>query len=334
MFFKRLPAEILIMIIERLQLTDASQLCEALQISEELAFQYHDYAEWRAYIFFDYIIVDFENGKRKISNPNVAKALLNNSSFQVRSNAIDKVRFAILTQDLELVRDTLKDPRVNHHDCMNSIPLRLACEFGQLDVFKLLVDEHRNNTPPSAMLYAIHFTNEKVLKFLLEDCRSDPSFENNLMIRNAASQGKVGILKLLLADPRVDPSDKDNQAIINAASQGNIRVVKLLLADPRVDPSEKDNQAIINAASQGNIRVVKLLLADPRVNPSDQNNQAIIEAAQMGNSDIIKLLLEDPRVDPSDEKAIRGHMEIVKLLLEDERIDQSIRHAFGTLSGV
>ena len=77
-------------------------------------------------------------------NPNLAKATLKNSRFHSTADANEKVRFAILSQDLDLVRDALQDPKVDY-DAWYYCPLNDACRFGQLDVVKLLVNEYGIN---------------------------------------------------------------------------------------------------------------------------------------------------------------------------------------------
>jgi hypothetical protein len=95
-----------------LRLDDAFKLCQALNIPEELAYRYHQYNGYSHYILER--INDFK--KSKVMNPNLARALLKNSKFQSTAQAYEKVRFAILSQDLDLVRDALKDPKVDHDD--------------------------------------------------------------------------------------------------------------------------------------------------------------------------------------------------------------------------
>ena len=83
------------MIIESLTFIDAGDLCKALKISEELAFQYHhydpieyDYIESKIYGYFE----------RKLLNLHFANALFKNLKFQSTASAKNKVTIAILTQ--------------------------------------------------------------------------------------------------------------------------------------------------------------------------------------------------------------------------------------------
>ena len=206
-----------------------------------MAYQYHSF-DTRAYSF--YLGKSYDYKTRKEVNPNLAKALLKNSSFQSLAGANDKVKYSILSQDLNLVRNALEDPRVNHDD-MHSSPLQMACEYGSLDYVKLLVNHYGINI----------------------------SAHDNSGLCEASRSGYDDIVKYIISHPEFNP-ESCSGALISASD--NLDVVQLLLSDPRFDPSLRNNQAIIDASCRGNGETVKLLLADPRVDPSDQDNRSII----------------------------------------------------------
>jgi hypothetical protein len=97
---RHIPKEILLLILERLAIEDSSNLCQALKISEEMAFQYHNFTTGSMNYYLDKIY-DYENWTEV--KPNLAESLAKNTSFQSMDEADRKVWFAILTQDLELV---------------------------------------------------------------------------------------------------------------------------------------------------------------------------------------------------------------------------------------
>ena len=347
---KQIPLEILIMILEVMRFEDSSNLCKALMLSEQLAYRYYHYKNED----LNRINAIFRVEKMPSIRQNIAKALFQNCGFQAQAEVLDKIKYSILSQDLDLFINALEDPRVNHNQW--SSPLRMACEYGSLDAVKLLVNDyginisahenaglceasrghidivkyilsHPDFNPENcskALTYASH---DNVVRILLSDPRVDPAYQNNQAIITAANYGYLEIFKLLLSDPRVNPSDQNNRAVIIAARERRLEIVKLLLKDPRVNPSDENNLAIIHAARNTNAEIVKLILNDPRVDPSDQENLAIICAVRKRDEEIVKLLLADPRVNPSDQrnKAIKlaaenELFEILKLLLMDPRI--------------
>jgi len=95
-----------------------------------------------------------------------------------------------------------------------------------------------------------------IVRLLLQDGRSDPSYYNNSAIRWSSKYGNTEMVKLLLQDKRVDPSDDNrgysNPAIRVAYESGHMGIVKLLLQDKRVrkeltpEEIEKYNKVIVN----------------------------------------------------------------------------------------
>ena len=360
------------MILEMMRFKDAFNLCYVLGIVEEVAFRYHSFYPIQYYIFSSEMLCNYVNKiydfeKRKVVNPNLAKAMLKNSSFQSLADANEKVKYSILSQDIDLVRDALKNLN-SIWKAKYTIPLQIACKFGQLAVVKLLFNDYGIDIDNISFVYAceeghddivkyiishpkfkldrwitdplMQWGNTTVIRCLLAEERFDPSLRNNQAIIEASCRGNGETVKLLLADPRVDPSVQDNRALIMAARYAQVETVKLLLADPKVNPGDQHNQGIINAAQRDALDIVRILKADPRVNPADQNNQAIINAAEKDHLEILKLLLADPRVDPSDQNnqafiraAQYGRVEIVKVLQSDPRVNpadqnnQAIIHA-------
>jgi len=62
----------------------------------------------------------------------------------------------------------------------------------------------------------------------------DVSFDCNLPLRTAASQGHAEIVYRLLKDPRTDPTACNNSALRASLGNEHLDVIVLLLADRRV----------------------------------------------------------------------------------------------------
>mmetsp|Transcript_52978 Transcript_52978/g.63793 ORF Transcript_52978/g.63793 Transcript_52978/m.63793 type:complete len:263 (+) Transcript_52978:1-789(+) len=151
----------------------------------------------------------------------------------------DAIFWASRIGDLDLVRELLKDPRVDPstpEDNRNS-PIHVASQRGHLDV----------------------------VKELMKDDRVDPSDCENSAIRIASYNGHLDVVKELIKDERVDPSAHVNYAIYIASEKGYYDLVKELMKDERVDPSAGNNRAICDASGNGHLEVVKELLQDDNV---------------------------------------------------------------------
>ena len=79
MNLKDIPLEILILILEMLEFDYSLVLCDALDISKELAFQYLKSYDKEDVLLYINQIYDYQ--KCKLVNPNIAKAMLKNVNF-------------------------------------------------------------------------------------------------------------------------------------------------------------------------------------------------------------------------------------------------------------
>jgi ankyrin repeat protein len=87
---------------------------------------------------------------------------------------------------------------------------------------------------------------------------------NQLFIR-ACSHGHYKIAKFLLEDVKVDPSFQENRAFNQACKNGFLKTAKLCLNDQRVDPSCDGNFALHVACRYRHLDIINLLLKDQRV---------------------------------------------------------------------
>ena len=170
-----------------------------------------------------------------------------------------------------------------------------------------------------------------IVDLLLQDPRVDPSVQENTPIKFASQTGDTAIVQRLLQDPRVDPSADDQFALTAACQNDHTEIVKMFLQDPRIDPSVNEQSLIRTACMHGQTEVARVLLQDPRVDPSVNNQTCLKWAVGTKNIELVQLLLQDARIDPSnDEQNVvkmaieKGHVEILEILLQDPRIDPSI----------
>ena len=117
---------------------DTLMVCNALKISEELAYQYHSYDREDSSFYMQKI---YNDEKSKVVNPTIAKALVKNVKFQSLAEGDSKVEFTILTQDMEIIKSCSDGLGINRNSHFSGSPVHIACEYGQLDVVKLLINE-------------------------------------------------------------------------------------------------------------------------------------------------------------------------------------------------
>ena len=83
--------------------------------------------------------------------------------------------------------------------------------------------------------------------------------------QEAVEQNKIEKVKALLINKKLDPSFNRNICIKYASSEGYSEIVKILLKDDRVDPAWTKNYAITAAYDNKHFDIVNLLWKDQRV---------------------------------------------------------------------
>ena len=212
-----------------------------------------------------------------------------------------------------------------------------AADYGQLDVFKLLLKrgaEPRHGTIGDRI--PLHF---------------------------AAEGGHAEMVELLLDQPKVDINFKDQQgqtAVFKAAYQGREEVVSLLLQQKDIDVNAASNDGftpLLQAIFGDYNKIIRLFLARPEldVNASDTtHNQTPLWMAASGDKGILEELLKRKDIDvnlpghygetPLGRAARQSFDEAITLLLDakadvnasDQSDETPLMHASGegNLAGV
>ncbi|KAI9341153.1 ankyrin repeat-containing domain protein [Obelidium mucronatum] len=191
-----------------------------------------------------------------------------------------------------------------------------------------VINGHTEVDEDNLLLEAVSFGRVGIVEVLLKDSRIDPTSNDNVAFQAACEEGSLESVKLLLAaSPSVDPSMDNNLPIRIASRDGNSELIKFLLSDPRVDPTANNHEALLEACTEAHTE------ATMRVDPAADRHKAFLRAMQQGFWDIMQVFLEDSRVDPSvgENLALRtacrvGHLETVKILLNNERVDAGARY--------
>ena len=197
---------------------------------------------------------------------------------------------------------------VNLAQMEGTTPLFGAAQEGQLEVVKLLLDEHGIN--PN-----------------LGTCR-----EGTTPLAVAAFKGHKEVVELLLAARNIDINvrQQDGATPLFTATQGNNHEVVELLVRRGANVNLgllDDTTPLSHAAYKGNIEVVKRLsqVTDIRVNQKTKEGvSALSYASQQGHAEVVELLLNkgaDPEIADRNEVAplhiacLLGHTDVVRALL-------------------
>lgn len=92
---------------------------------------------------------------------------------------------------------------------------------------------------------AVEQNNIEKVKDLLSNKKLNPSFNRNICIKYASSEGYSEIVNILLKDNRVDPAWTKNYAITAAYDNKYFDIVNLLWKDQRVKNTLKDDDPML-----------------------------------------------------------------------------------------
>jgi hypothetical protein len=125
---KRLPIDIIIMIIEKLRWNDALNLCDALPVPEQVGWQYFDYEQHDiGFVIFNIQVC-----------PNPYKFLSKNKSFQIKASSSEKTMATLRTKDLEFVKKYIEEAKPNLNRALS-----YAANIGYTNAVKLLLSDSR-----------------------------------------------------------------------------------------------------------------------------------------------------------------------------------------------
>jgi ankyrin repeat protein len=194
-------------------------------------------------------------------------------------------------------------------------------------LFELFDVFNDDNNVSISFLNAVRTGNLALVNLTLELDLIDPSFENNIAIREASEHGHVNIVDRLLRDTkkRVDPSVNDNYAISISSRNGHVAVVDRLLQElqglQRLQRplTSGFNYPIFYACYNGHVAVVDRLLQVDNMNISS----IVAWENTKKNTEVVDRLLQEKTANPVSfcYWAVRnGNIDIVELLLQDNRV--------------
>mgnify|MGYP002385230172 CR=1 FL=1 len=212
---------------------------------------------------------------------------------------------------VEDVRKFLQNEEINKANQNDgSTPLYIACEYGHIEIVKLLLNDNRVDINKA--------TNGGHSPFWI-----------------ACYRGHIDIVKLLLNDNRVDfnkANTDDQTPFFFACWNGHIEIVKLLLNDERVDINKSTDDSITPfsiACQYGHIEIVIYMLACGReidINKKDEDGKTGLDyAKERGREEMQMDELDESDDEWENEKDFQETKKIVKLIESFERNQNETR---------
>ena len=118
----------------------------------------------------------------------------------------------------------------------------------------MLFNEATYNGVSPKSFWILGSTLHSSTKYLIEECKVDPSIKNNNGFTPLHSASTLDIVKYLVEECKVDPNIKDNNEstpLHFASSNGHLDIVKYLVEECKVDPNikNKDGDTPLHFAS-------------------------------------------------------------------------------------
>lgn len=261
---------------------------------------------------------------------------------------------AIVDQNLDKLKELIEQGADLEEDCA----LHWAACQGNLDIVKLLVENHANidskdDKGATPLHEAIELNNLEVAKYLLNQ-GADPNIcddQGVLPLHFAADRGFLEIATLLLDKTPIDSKDHCGVTVLGyAAIKGQKDMVNFLVergAD--VNAGGVEGRLMISklpwhwAAEFGQLEVLQILRNKIDIDVTDDKNwTALLYATAQGHIEVVRFLLEeeaDPKIGtimfgltPLHIAATKGDIQIVELLINKVDVDFRDSERFTPLS--
>lgn len=186
-----------------------------------------------------------------------------------------------------------------------------AAKTGNSDVIQKLigkVDVNAQDNGYTALMYAVFYNHENIVKLLLQVPNININARNNngwTALMFASKMGNQNIVKLLLnnSDIDVNVNTIDGTALSLAAQYGEEDVVKLLLQVPGIEIDARADYgitALMKASKMSNHNIAKLLLeagADPNI--KSETGKTALDFASVAFMPILEKLIDQINIKPA-----------------------------------
>lgn len=205
----------------------------------------------------------------KKGNVDVVRVLLQDPRVDPSADISYTIREASRGGHFETVKLLLENGRARP-EALNNFPLKIAVLRGHDEVVKLLLTDPRVD-PTVDNYYLIdraiqgpYNNNIELAKILL----SSPLVDLNIVMEKAFEKEDTKVLEYLAQHPRLDPTFNNSQFVRWAAESGYSKIVRLLLKNPRVNPREHDDDALYTAMDNDHTEIVEMLESDKEKFPN------------------------------------------------------------------
>ena len=251
------------------------------------------------------------NSRNKNKNDDLVKFFVKQKvDLNIGYGGHTPLTFAISKNDVELVKILLEDKNnkadVNLKNSLGKIPLILACEKGNLDIIKLLINQKvdvncKNKDGETPLWLACKYKNNNLAKLLFDE-KADINLKcgKTTLLTFACKKNNYDFAKLLLQNNFVvNYSDNYLWTILNSKIENKITLIDLLLEN-NVDVNRYcwGETPLTFAVKENNMNLLKSLISSKNnnidINKTNlYNESALWLAINNGNTDMIRYLIDN-----------------------------------------
>jgi ankyrin repeat protein len=222
----------------------------------------------------------------------------------------ERFREAAKVGNLDEVKECLQqNVNVNDQDINGWTALRLASQYGHLEVVRCLVIdgkanvEMKENNGQTALHRASWNGHLDVVQFLVRDCKATMDCRSNAgwtALHLACENGHLEVVQYLVRNSNDDMDVKENKGFTSlhlACRYGHLEVVRYLVRDGRADVGAKTNNGVTTlhlACQNGHLEVVQYLVQVAEADVETRTNlgrTALHEASEFGHLEVARFLL-------------------------------------------
>lgn len=221
----------------------------------------------------------------------------------------------VFARKTELIDLVIKEYQIDTREPKYGSVIITVCRFGSAQNAKYLIKNlgfDPTHIQPSGTNCLINCQNVDIVKFLVEECKMDPLYENNSrnVLFNACCSNNLELLSYLVEVYGIDLNVKNRSShtclMMVCAMNGDLNTIKYLIenkADPTLRDASGQTCLFLACMCNTNGNTIKYLIEEVGIDPNqldnDGNNLLGLTCQYNPNIDVIKYLIS-LGLDPED----------------------------------
>ena len=234
-------------------------------------------------------------------------------------------------------------------------PLELACQLGDLDIIKALIEDtvqdDKGTIGDKLLKIALNYEKDEVILFIITKLKCDPNIKGESPLHVACKKGNLSLVRTLIRDYYADLNDKDpfgNTPFTLALEYERDEVMLVLISEFGCDPTNIKGRygvprALNVACKKGNLSLVRTLIHDCHADLNNKDSYGktpFVLALENERDEVMLVLISEFGYDPTNIKGRygvsplhvackKGNLSLVRTLIHDYYADINDRDALG-----